>query len=142
MDICIDFDGTCVTHEFPKIGKDIGAIPVLNKLVKEGHNLILLTMRSDLKNVISNDPKICKEGGNYLTKAIMWFANNKIPLYGININPIQSTWTTSSKVYGDLYIDDHALGCPLVYDTTISKHPFVDWKKVEILLKKDGIIKE
>lgn len=34
MVIAVDFDGTCVTHEFPKIGKDIGAIPVLRKLVE------------------------------------------------------------------------------------------------------------
>ena len=33
MEICVDFDGTCVTHEFPKVGKDIGAVPVLKKLV-------------------------------------------------------------------------------------------------------------
>ena len=26
MIIAIDFDGTCVTHEYPKIGKDIGAV--------------------------------------------------------------------------------------------------------------------
>lgn len=32
MDIVIDFDGTCVTHEFPLVGKDIGAVPVLKKL--------------------------------------------------------------------------------------------------------------
>lgn len=36
MEICIDFDGTCVTHEFPKVGKDIGAIPVLNKIADAG----------------------------------------------------------------------------------------------------------
>jgi hypothetical protein len=30
MYIVIDFDGTCVAHEFPKVGKDIGAVPVLN----------------------------------------------------------------------------------------------------------------
>lgn len=29
MIFCIDFDDTCVTHEYPNIGKDIGAIPVL-----------------------------------------------------------------------------------------------------------------
>ena len=33
MEICIDFDGTCVTHEFPKVGKDIGAVSVLKKLL-------------------------------------------------------------------------------------------------------------
>ena len=32
MDIAIDFDGTCVTHEFPLVGKDIGAAPVLKAL--------------------------------------------------------------------------------------------------------------
>lgn len=51
MYICIDFDGTCVTHEFPSIGKDIGAIPVLKELVKNNHKLILFTMRSNMKDV-------------------------------------------------------------------------------------------
>lgn len=46
MVIAVDFDGTCVTHEFPKIGKDIGAIPVLRKLVEKEHQIILYTMRS------------------------------------------------------------------------------------------------
>jgi hypothetical protein len=41
MEINIDFDGTCVTHDFPNIGTDIG-IPVLKKLVANGHKLILL----------------------------------------------------------------------------------------------------
>ena len=45
MYIAVDFDGTCVTHEYPKVGKDIGAAPVLKKLIKEGHQLILHTMR-------------------------------------------------------------------------------------------------
>jgi hypothetical protein len=34
MVICLDFDGSCVTHEYPIIGKDIGAIPVLKKLLR------------------------------------------------------------------------------------------------------------
>ena len=46
MVIAVDFDGTCVTHEFPKVGKDIGAVPVLKKLVEKGHKIILYTMRS------------------------------------------------------------------------------------------------
>ena len=32
MIIAIDFDGTCVTHDFPRVGSDIGAIPVLKNL--------------------------------------------------------------------------------------------------------------
>lgn len=46
MVIAVDFDGTCVTHEFPKIGKDIGAIPVLRKLVEKGHQIILYYEKS------------------------------------------------------------------------------------------------
>lgn len=36
MFIAIDFDGTCVSNDFPKIGKDIGAVPVLKELVEKG----------------------------------------------------------------------------------------------------------
>jgi hypothetical protein len=42
MDICIDFDGTCVTHEFPNIGKDIGAIPVLKRKILQSQTDHLL----------------------------------------------------------------------------------------------------
>ena len=38
MVLAIDFDGTCVTHEYPKVGKDIGSVPVLKKLVENGRN--------------------------------------------------------------------------------------------------------
>lgn len=42
MIIAVDFDGTCVTHEYPHIGKDIGAIPVLQQLTQEGHQLFYI----------------------------------------------------------------------------------------------------
>ena len=140
MEICIDFDGTCVSHEFPKVGKDIGAIPVLNKIVEAGHNIILFTMRSDIEEVSSDDYDIHKQGGEYLTDAVNWFIDNNIPLYGVNVNPKQYTWTKSPKAYGQLYIDDAALGCPLVVNTEISERPFVDWNMVEQWLKLSGII--
>jgi hydroxymethylpyrimidine pyrophosphatase-like HAD family hydrolase len=43
--IAVDFDGTCVTHEYPSMGKEIGAPEVLKQLVDRGHKLILFTMR-------------------------------------------------------------------------------------------------
>ena len=142
MEICLDFDGTCVTHEFPSVGKDIGAIPVLNKIVDAGHNLILFTMRSDIEEVTSDDYGIHKQAGEYLTDAVNWFIDNHIPLYGINVNPTQHNWTKSPKAYGQLYIDDAALGCPLIYNPFISARPFVDWVKVEELLKAIGVLPE
>ena len=137
MDIVIDFDGTVVSHEFPKIGKDIGAIPVLKALVDAGHRLILFTMRSDVENVHS--PELPGTfTGNYLTEAINWFKENDIYLYGIQANPTQYTWTSSPKAYGQLIIDDTALGTPLIY--TGDSRPYVDWVMVEQWLKLKGIL--
>lgn len=127
--IVIDFDGTCVTHEYPKVGKDIGAAPVLKRLIKSGHNLILFTMRSE----------------KTLTDAVNWFEKNGIDLYGINENPNQKTWTKSPKAYGQLYIDDAALGCPLKLDYSEDNETkfiqYVDWNKVEFTLEKMGLLK-
>ena len=139
MDICIDFDGTCVTHEFPEIGKDIGAAAILKKLIENDHNLILFTMRSDDDSGPSDEfPDI--HGGKYLSDALDWFKANDIPLFGIQRNPTQ-TWTSSPKAYGQLYIDDAALGCPLIYNLKISDRPFVDWIRIEGYLLSNNIIK-
>lgn len=140
MIIGIDFDGTCVTHEFPRVDIDIGAQEVLNKLVAAGHSLILFTMRSDINDVITDDPNIVKKNGNYLTDAQNWFIENNIPLWGINVNPEQWRWTTSPRAYCELYIDDAGIGCPLKYDLELSSRPFVDWSIVEQWLILKGII--
>ena len=124
MYIAIDFDGTCVTHDYPRIGKDINAIDVLKKLVVNGHKLILNTMRS----------------GKELDEAVNWFKENNIELFGINENPTQKRWTDSPKVYAHMYIDDAALGCPLKLDLSLSDRPFVDWEVVSCLLKDNEIL--
>ncbi len=113
--ICVDFDGTCVSHKFPEIGKDIGAIPVLKELVAKGHKLILWTMRAN-REVLGDtqDEFIIDAKGTFLTDAVNWFKENDIPLYGIQKNPTQVNWTTSPKAYADKYIDDSAVGCPLI----------------------------
>ena len=139
MIIAIDFDGTCVSHAFPEVGKEIGSPEVLRKLVDNNHQLILWTMRSDVENVPS--PEF--DGlfsGKYLTDAVEWFNQNNIPLYGVQTNPTQKEWTTSPKVYAHLYIDDSALGIPLIYDENEDR-PYVDWKKIEDWLKEKGYIK-
>lgn len=63
MIIAVDFDGTCVTHEFPEVGKDIGAVPVLRELVEKGHKIILYTMRS---HPDKNNQSKTLSGGLYL----------------------------------------------------------------------------
>ena len=124
MNIGIDFDGTCVTHEYPRIGKDINAVPILSALVERGHNLILITMRS----------------GKELKEAVKWFKENNIDLYSINSNPTQRKWTKSPKIYAHLYIDDAGLGVPLIYNPEYSTRPYVDWDAAYKILKEKGIL--
>ncbi len=134
MNIAIDFDGTCTTHNFPFLGKDIGAIPILKSLVKNGHNLVLFTLRG---TTFHDGKKMYRP----LDDAIKWFENNQIPLYGIFSTPDQTEWTDSPKPDCRLFIDDAALGCPLIFDPFISDRPFVDWKTVKKLLIYNGLIK-
>lgn len=140
MIIAIDFDGTCVSHEFPNVGNYINAQPVLKELIQNNHQLILFTMRSDIVNPTGENNELHLESGNYLSDAVKWFKTHNIPLYGIQSNPTQHTWTTSPKAYAQLYIDDAALGCPLTFDPTISSRPFVDWAAVRQMLVQLGLL--
>lgn len=121
--IAVDFDGTCVTHDYPHIGMEIGAAPVLQELASQGCNLILYTMRS----------------GSLLKDAKAWFSKHKIPLYAVNENPSQKEWTSSPKVYADFYIDDSAIGCPLKFSDSHMR-PYVNWEKMREMLIRDGIL--
>ena len=123
MIIAVDFDGTCVTHEYPNIGKDIGAVDTLRALVAKGHKIMLWTMRS----------------GKELEDAVEWFEQNEIPLWSVNENPTQN-WSSSNKQFAHLYIDDTALGSPLKQDPWLSKHASVNWEKVNHYLTSNGII--
>lgn len=123
MIIAVDFDGTCVTHEYPKIGRDIGAVPVLIELCKNGHQLILWTMRD----------------GPELKDAIKWFEKNEIPLIGVNKHPTQHKWTQTPKCSANLYIDDLNLGCPLKRES-FAERMFVDWEVVRQYLVQNKIL--
>lgn len=123
--IVVDCDGTVMTHDYPRIGKDIGAVPVLKELIKNKHQLILFTMRS----------------GKKLDDAVNWFKENEIPLFGVQTNPTQHEWTDSPKAYGQLILDDAAAFAPLKFDPEYSNRPFIDWDKMRNELVRTGWIK-
>lgn len=125
--IVLDFDGTVVKHAYPAVGEDIGAVPVLKKLVANGCKLLLSTMRS-------HD----SAGVDTLQPALDWFEARGLPLYGVNENPAQKEWTSSPKVYGNLYIDDGALGAPLKVDA--KGYAYMDWDKVAKHLYYMGLL--
>ena len=120
--VAIDFDGTCVTNEYPRIGKEIGAAPVLKKMTDKGIKLVLYTMRD----------------GKLLEEAVEWFKDNNIPLYGVNKTPGQYKWTNSPKIFANYYIDDAAIGVPLIFDP--GNKPFVDWEKLKPYLETYGLL--
>lgn len=120
MKIAIDFDGTCVSHAYPAIGDDIGAVKVLKELIEKGHELFLFTMRS----------------GIGLHNAIEWFISKGIRLHGVQYDPHQANWTSSNKCYANLYIDDAGLGIPLI-EPEDGARPYVDWKRVREWLVKN-----
>lgn len=124
MIIAVDFDGTCVEHDYPAVGMDVeGAVDVLRALNRKGHRLILFTMRSGAK----------------LEAAVKWFRDRKIELWDVNHNPEQREWTESPKVYADIYIDDSSLGCPVMFIDGV-RRPVVNWSKVRALLEHDRVL--
>ncbi len=127
MTICIDFDGTIVEHAYPNIGTPVPfALETIRLLQQRGHAIILFTMRH----------------GETLTAAVKYLADNGVTsLYGVNDNPNQKDWTHSRKVYGHLYIDDAALGCPLIIPDDGGRRPYADWWVIRGMLEAQGIIK-
>ena len=124
MIIAVDFDGTCVEHDYPDVGMDVeGAVDVLKALNAKGHKLILFTMRS----------------GSKLDAAVRWFKERKIELWAVNTNPEQKSWTDSVKVHADIYIDDSDVGCPLMFIDDAPR-PMVNWAKVRERLEYDRVL--
>ena len=111
--VAVDFDGTIVKHAYPEIGETVPhAFEGLRAFQRNGWKIILYTMRS----------------GEYLEAAVELLASENIELYGVNTNPTQRFWTESTKCYAPLYIDDAALGCPLIFPP--DERPFVNWRAV------------
>ena len=69
MIIAVDFDGTIVRHRYPKIGEELPfATETLRMLIREGHRLILWTVRE----------------GKLLDEAIEWCRDRGVEFYAIN----------------------------------------------------------
>ncbi|MCQ2084326.1 MAG: hypothetical protein MJY58_07535 [Bacteroidaceae bacterium] len=97
MTIAVDFDGTIVEQHYPGIGRPIPfAIETLRQLVKDGHKIILWTVRE----------------GKRLDEAVEYLKQNGIELYAVNSEYPNASWNggLSRKIKADIYIDDCNLG--------------------------------
>ncbi len=98
MTIAVDFDGTIVTHEYPRIGKPIPfAIQTLRRLQEQdGHQLILWTVRE----------------GELLQEAVDYCRSRGLEFYAVNANypDERPSESLSRKLSVDVFIDDRNLG--------------------------------
>lgn len=98
MIIAIDFDGTIVQNDFPRIGKLLpGAAECIERLYNDGHYIIIWTCR-------------CADD---LSAAVNFLLENEIPFHRINDNnPVNTAKynSNSRKVYAHTYIDDKNIG--------------------------------
>lgn len=123
--IAVDFDGTIVTHEYPKCGQLVpGVVPTIKALQANGHKVFLWTMRSW-------NPK----NSRVLEDAVMFCEDAGITFSGINQSPQQ--FSSSKKQYASVYIDDAAAGCPLCY---YKDFVVCDWMRVAQILKNREFI--
>lgn len=90
MIIAVDFDGTVVTHRYPKIGElKPGAKEALVAFHDAGHKIIIWTCRN----------------GQHEREVREFLMTNEIPFDTIN-NPIMGADMGTRKVFADMYIDD------------------------------------
>lgn len=98
LTIAVDFDGTIVTHEYPRIGKEIPfAIDTLLKIQKDFQAcLILWTVRE----------------GKELEEAVQFCLNRGLEFYAINNNYPEEKKDDKQprKLKADVFIDDRNLG--------------------------------
>ena len=99
MIIAVDFDGTIVEHEYPKIGKEkIFATEALRQLINDGHRLILWTVRE----------------GELLDEAVEWCRQRGVEFYAVNKDfpeeNISKNEQFSRKIKADVWIDDLNIG--------------------------------
>jgi len=98
MIIAVDFDGTIVKHEYPKIGRELPfAIDTLKRLQqKPEYQLILWTVREGVE----------------LQEALEFCKNRGLEFYAVNSNypEEEAEHKEPRKLKADLFIDDRNLG--------------------------------
>ena len=98
MTIAVDFDGTIVTHEYPKIGRDIPfAIDTLKRLQKVFQVILVLWT-------------VCQ--GRLLDEAVEYCRERGLEFYAVNANYPEENEREQQprKLKADLFIDDRNLG--------------------------------
>ena len=103
--IAIDFDGTIVEDNYPKVGKPmLFAFETMKRLQNDGYRLVLWTYRS----------------GSKLDDAVLFCKEKGVDFYAVNNSFPNETYDSkdSRKIGADIFIDDRNIG------------GFIGWGKV------------
>lgn len=122
--IAVDFDGTLVDNDYPRIGKPIVfAFDTLIKLQEKGFRLILWTYRS----------------GKTLEEAVSFCKENGVTFYAINNSfpEEEPDLTISRKINADIFIDDRNIGG--LMDWGQIYHDLIKEEPVRPIRKKRGL---
>jgi hypothetical protein len=131
MIIYLDFDGTVVEHQYPKIGREnFGCMPVIKKLQEAGHTIILNTFRANI------DPVELQRALDYLNH------HHKYELAPIiaaveKIYPPRWDWNTICDT-GIMFIDDIAENMRLK-SAVMSPGKMVHWDYLDKEFEQKGI---
>ncbi len=130
MKIYLDFDGTVVEHEYPKIGKyNEGAFEVIKKLQDAGHEIILNTYRADCNDGTLEKARAYLEQADEID-SILKYEKKKIEPH---------PWDWEYFKENDLiFIDDICKNSPLKMVRS-SMYGIVDWKSIDKEFKEHGI---
>lgn len=116
--LAIDFDGTLAEHEFPRIGGEVPeAINWCKVFQGMGAKLIMWTVRQDGHHY-----------GDVRTQAVTWCKDRGLVFDAVNNDLEVYSWTQGNKIYANIYIDDAALGCPVIW--TPRGKRVADWSKI------------
>ena len=109
MKIAVDFDGTIVENQYPKIGPEIpGALNTLRELEDLGHQIILCQVRK----------------GRYLDQAVEYCRENGVDLWDQEETLQRDTkWHISNRAIGDLIVSDRQ----------------TDWNRIRQILRSRGV---
>lgn len=122
--IAVDFDGTLVENDYPRIGKPIVfAFDTLIKLQENGFRLILWTYRSG--RTLEEAVQFCKDRG-----VSFYAVNNSFP-------EEEPDSEISRKINADIFIDDRNIGG--LMDWGQIYHELIGEETVGLIKKKKGL---
>jgi len=132
MLIQLDFDGTIVEFDYPRIGiLNSGCVEVVEKLRQAGHEIVLNTYRADL-----NDGTL-EEAHVFLKEIGIFPHHEQIPT---NVKKVKSPpWDLEKFIESQiLFIDDDTENIPL--RPCVGCHLLmVDWLEVDRQVRESGV---